>query len=288
MAETVLNFRYTRNSRAARHLGNRLLELTSGYEHIRLQHDAEIPLLIEIGLVSRARHMVRATHLAADRGDDFTATLSLRALNESAMTLAWLMLDRELGSLLMRIDEVRTRLSHHQEFAKVERNKRRATRRRGDHVDPVAPGGSLGLLDRGSVRDFRKLEADLRDEARTLPKFNARMTTLGAESLNRVPSFKARAYRSGNPWLYTAAYRFDSNSAAHPTLLGLQQFVHVIGGEFVIRDSPIGPRPDPYDGAAILFGAVAQLASRCEGHPLIDKEELDRVETEVRLFDRAS
>jgi hypothetical protein len=46
------------------------------------------------------------------QGDSLGATILLRSLNESAMTFAWLMIDSELGSFVMRLDEIRTRLDH--------------------------------------------------------------------------------------------------------------------------------------------------------------------------------
>jgi hypothetical protein len=199
------------------------------------------------------------------------------------MTFAWLMLDPELGAIVMRLDEIRTRLKHHREFARAERNQRRAAKRRGESTTSLRPGESLGLLDRATVRSFSRLEGELRDRAQHLPNYSRRIKRLGA-SIARMPSFETRAKKSGNPWMFEAAYRFDSNSAAHPTLLGLQQFVRQQGRYLVVRSTPEGPRPDPYASGAVLMGALAQLASRALNDPEIDKDALSAVEREVRSF----
>ena len=65
-----------------------------------------MPLLVELSLVSRGRHLLKASYRSADVGDDYSATILLRSLNESAMTFAWLMIDSELAALVMRRDEV--------------------------------------------------------------------------------------------------------------------------------------------------------------------------------------
>jgi hypothetical protein len=85
-------------------------------------------------------------------------------------------------------------------------------------------------------------------------------------------------------WFYEAAYRFDSNSAAHPGLLTLQQFVAQEGSEVVVKSTPAGVRPDPYAGGAVLMGALAQLASKREDHPQLDVEAIAAIETEIRSF----
>jgi hypothetical protein len=41
--------------------------------------------------------------------------------------------------------------------------------------------------------------------------------------------------------IYSLTYRFDSNSAAHPNPLALEQFLEPRNGDIVIRDTPRGP-----------------------------------------------
>lgn len=279
----AINFRYTSYSRQAQQSGERLLALTAQYEHLVLPGDTDIGHVIECALVARGRHLLRGAYHAADRGDDLAAAIMLRSLNECAMTFAWLMLDDELGSLVMRLEEIRSRFNHHRAFAKAERSQRRRAKRRGEAVAPLAPGETLGLLDRASVRRFARLDKELRDKVQALPNYEKRLKRLGA-SIASMPSFEARAMKTKNPWMYQAAYRFDSNSAAHPGLLGLQQFVAEEGGEFVVRSSPTGTRPDPYAAGAVLLGALAQLASRRPDHPAIDEAALAAVEDELRSF----
>lgn len=64
------------------------------------------------------------------------------------------------------------------------------------------------------------------------------------------------------PWVYSFAYRFDSNAAAHPTPLTIEQFLEERPDGILIRSSAGGPRPHPYYVAVQLMSVLIELAGR--------------------------
>jgi coenzyme F420-reducing hydrogenase alpha subunit len=117
------------------------------------------PLAV-LGLIARARHLLKKVHTTADVGDVLGSALASRAINESVMTLGWFSKDPELAELVWMLDEIRSRLSHHREAAAEERRQRRRAKRRGEPVTSLAAGKSLGILERKTVRDLRKRQAE--------------------------------------------------------------------------------------------------------------------------------
>lgn len=76
------------------------------------------------------------------------------------------------------LDEVRTRLNHHEEVAILERASRRRARRRGEAVSSLAPGQSFGLLTRANVRELRRVLDQTTARAKRLPGYRARLRAL--------------------------------------------------------------------------------------------------------------
>jgi hypothetical protein len=265
-----INFRYSEISRDARAAGDRLLFLTRGYEDLVVPRGIGVTRLAVLGMVARARNLLRSTYSVADTGDALAAAVLVRTLTESVLTLGWLDHDPELGELIWTLDEIRTRLEHHKEVASEERRERARARRRGESVDPLPPGESLGLLTRTTVRDLHQVQAVARAKITGLSDLESRKHRLRVTKVQRMPSFAARAKVVQMPWVYSLVYRFDSNAAAHPTALALEQFLEISGDNVVIRSSPRGDRPDPYYVAAQLMMALIELAGR---H--VDQTELD-------------
>src|SRR5207253_3711103 len=88
-----------------------------------------------------------------------------------------------------------------------------------------APGPSLDLLTRAKVREFRQRKHEVRRRLRRLPRVARRKNSLRVERIAKMPSFADRAKVAGMPWVYSFGYRFDSNAAAHPTPLTIEQFL---------------------------------------------------------------
>lgn len=71
--------------------------------------------------------------------------------------------------------------------------------------------------------------------------------------------------------IYSLTYRFDSNSAAHPNPLALEQFLETRNGDILVR-APKGPRPDPYAVGAVLLAAVVDLAGELVDHTALEPQ----------------
>jgi Family of unknown function (DUF5677) len=281
VSTSELNFRYSKYSRDARRIGNRLLYLTRAYEGVVLEPDQGVFMLAVAALVARARHLLRSIYVAADRGDALAAAILTRALTESVLLLAWLNKDPEVGELVWMLDDIRTGLSHHKEVAEEERRQRSRQRRAGEPVEPVPQGRSLGLLGRADVRQRRKIKAETTARLERLPDHATRLSRMRVTRVDRIPSFAERAQVVDAPWIYSLAYRFDSNAAAHPTPLALSRFLEQRPEGIEIRSAAGGAFSDPYLVSARLFGAVLDLASeRVDQGVLVD----DGVEDEINAL----
>lgn len=74
------------------------------------------------------------------------------------------------------------------------------------------------------------------------------------------------------PWVYTLAYRFDSNAFAHPTPLAIGRYLEERGEGFAVLSAPTGSVVDPYFVAARLFGALVEIAGTFDS---VDHSELE-------------
>jgi hypothetical protein len=278
-------FRHSPVSADARQVGLDLLELTRGYEQLKVRPGLGVTSLAVLALVARARHLLRRAYGLADLGDAMSAAILLRGITESAFTLAWLNEDPELSEIVWMLDEIRSRLSQHAEVAAAERRQRGRARRRGEQVRALAAGESLGLLPRAEVRRLRKLRDQQWARARRLPRYPQRLEKLRVERVTKLPSFRTRAAVGGAGDLYSLTYRFDSNSAAHPNPLALEQFLEQGPDEIEVLSTPAGPRPDPYAVGAILLAALLDLAGKRVDHSELDTE-LAKITTRIEQFVR--
>jgi hypothetical protein len=266
----VPGFRHSAASRDARQIGLDLLDLTRGYEDLIVPPGLGVTNLAVLASIARARHLLRRAYDVADIGDATSAAILVRAVTESVFTVGWLNSDPELGEMVWMLDEIRSRLSQHEEVAAAERRQRRRARRSGEEVAPLAAGQSLGLLTRASVRGLRRARRRIRARAGRLPRYQQRLEKLKVQRLNRMPSFQARAEVAGGEGIYSLTYRFDSNSAAHPNPLALEQFLEERTEGIRILATPKGPRPDPYVVGAVLLAALLDLA-----RDRVDQQELE-------------
>lgn len=259
-------YRYSAASTGGRRCGLDLLELTRGYEQLVVPRGRGATTLAVLALVARARHLLRQAYALADAGDPTSAAILMRGITESVLTLAWLNKDSELAGLVWMLDEIRSRLNQHQEVARLARNQRRRAQRQGEAVIPLAPGQSHGVLTRASVRSLGRLQQQTRTAARGLPRYAKRLEKLKVKQVARMPSFALRAEVGGAAMIYSLTYRFDSDSAAHPSPLALDQFLEPQNGDVLVRATPKGPRPDPYATGAVLLIALVDLAGELVDH----------------------
>lgn len=273
-------FRYSAASAGGRQAGLDLLELTRGYEGLVVEAGLGITNLAVLGLVARARHLLRRAYDLADAGDATSAAILMRGITESVFTLAWLNKDPELAEIVWMLDEIRNRLSQHEEVAGAERRQRRRARRQGEQVHALAPGESLGLLTRAQVRALRRTRDRQRARVGQLPRYRQRLEKLSVKRMTRMPGFQERAAVGGGSDIYSLTYRFDSNSAAHPNPLAVEQFLERRADGIEILATPNGPRPDPYVVGAILLAALIELASERVDHQELEPG-LNGIQTQI-------
>lgn len=278
-------FRYSAASADGRRLGLALLDVTRGYENLVVPRGLGPTDTATLALVARARHLMRRAFDVADVGDDLAPAVLMRSITESVFTLAWVNTDPELGGIVWILDEIRTRLNQHKEVARVERKARRRARRRGQPIAALTPGQSLGPLIRANVRALTRQRDETRTRAQLLPRYRARLNKLKVDQVTRMPSFEKRAEVGDAELIYSLTYRFDSNSAAHPNPLALEQFLQAANGDIVIRATPAGPRPDPYVVGAVLLLALVELAGERVDHTAIGGE-LARISAALQALPR--
>jgi Family of unknown function (DUF5677) len=280
-------FGYSTASANGRRLGRELLDVTRGYENLVVPRGLGPTDTATLALVARARHLLQRAYEVADAGDDLAAAILMRSITESVFTLAWVNKDPELAGIVWMLDEIRTRLNQHKEVARLERNALRRARRRGEAVAALPAGQSHGLLTRTKVRELRRLRDETRARAQRLPRYRARLNKLKVDQLARMPSFEKRADVGDAEMIYSLTYRFDSNSAAHPNPLALEQFLEGRNADIVIRATPSGARPDPYVVGAVLLLALVELAGERVDHSAMASE-LARISAELQQLPRPS
>lgn len=260
-----------------------LLELTRGYENLAIQPGIGVTKMGVIALVARSRYLFQRICDSADSGDSLVTAILIRTLVETVVTIAWINKDPELASSVWLVDDIRTRLSQHGEIAAIERRARRRSRRRGDPVPPLADGRSLGTLTRPNVRAWRRLERDTIAMLKE-PRYTDRLTKLNVRRVNKMPTLRERADITGLEMIYELNYRFDSNSAAHPSPLAAEQFLEQLSdGTVVITAEPTAPRPDPYASGAVLFVMLLNLTGEYVDHSAIEAG-IERVQRKLEAL----
>jgi hypothetical protein len=284
-ASAVPGFRYSATSARGRKVGLELLDLTRGYEGLVVEAGGGITGLAVLSLVARARHLLKRAYGLADVGDATTAAILTRSITESIFTLAWLNEDPELAEIVWMLDEIRSRLSQHEEVAKAERRQRSRARRRGERVRALGPGESLGLLKRANVRQLRRLRDQQKARIRKLPNHRQRLEKLSVTQMTRMPSLHDRAAVGGASDIYSLTYRFDSNSAAHPNPLALERFLNPRADGIEVLATPKGPWPDPYGVGALLLAALLDLAGKHVDQSDLEPE-LNKIRTQIESLSR--
>jgi hypothetical protein len=102
---------------------------------------------------------------------------------------------------------------------------------------------------------------------------------LGGERAPRYPSLREQAEAVGLGFSYSLAYRFDSQSAAHPSAMAIEQLFEDrpdLGGIQLLPEPPAERGyADPYGvGAFILYEALNSAAAQI---PELALDELDEV-----------
>lgn len=233
------------NEELARACGLRLLDLSGIYERGVVRYEAGHETLAIAGLVARQRRLLRAAYLLADSGQRLEASIMLRAMLEFLIRQKWLELSPGLHYVLWAIDDLNARL-------RIDREIR--------EQDPDAQEGAIEIM-QPEIRD--QYEQELGRMRAQLEQLQER---LGLDRAPRYPNLREQAGAVGLGFSYSLAYRFDSQSAAHPSAMAIEQLFEDradLGGIRLLPEPP--PErgyADPYGvGAFILRDALASAAA---------------------------
>jgi hypothetical protein len=233
------------NEELARACGLRLLDLSGIYERGVVRYEAGHETLAIAGLVARQRRLLRAAYLLADSDQRLEASIMLRAMLEFLIRQKWLELSPGLHYVLWAIDDLNARL-------RIDREIR--------EQDPGAHEGAIEIM-QPEIRDQYE-----RELARMRAEFEQLQERLGLDRAPRYPNLREQATAVGLGFSYSLAYRFDSQSAAHPSAMAIEQLFEDrpdLGGIRLLPEPP--PErgyADPYGvGAFILRDALASAAA---------------------------
>lgn len=220
-----------------REVGLRLLVLSEFYEGGLVAADAAGGRAASIaGLVARQRRFVRAAHRLLDAGDRLEAQVLIRSQIEFLIVQKWLQLDPDLHFPMWFIKDARSRIALH------------------DHVvrtDGIAVIEEDVLARYRNARQNKTAELDAICAQRGIP-------------IPRYPTLEQQARAVELETVYALAYRFDSQSAAHPQALAIEQLLEPVPEGIIIRGEPPVDRryADGYAVTAIcLHDALASAAA---------------------------
>jgi hypothetical protein len=147
-------------------------------------------------------------------------------MNEWAITMRWMLLDPDYHAWLIGIADLNKRLAMDTEVREL-------------------PGGVAILTDESRARDEAKM-AEYKAECGKRDK--------------KLPSLLCRAKKARLSWLYSMAYRADSQVAAHPTIWALEPFTTADpdGRGLVLHERPPSTRhvTSPYKAALVPFAII--------------------------------
>jgi hypothetical protein len=224
----------------ARACGRQLLELSEVYENVTVPQACPDEWPITVAIVARQRRHLQAVITLADAGLFLEAEIVNRTMFEFFIRQKWLLLDADLHRLLWLRDDINYRFT-------IDRETREWAEANGQQVEILRP----------DVRANLEQACD---------RINERVTAITAErALARAPTYPAlvqQASAVGNRIDYSLGYRLGSQSAAHPSALGLENMLRRIEGAGVrVLPEPLPQnRLNVYGIGAIYLHEALHLA----------------------------
>lgn len=235
----------TPDEELARECGLKLLDLSGIYERGVVRYEAGHVTLAIAGLVARQRRLLSAAYLLADTHQRLEASIMLRTMLEFLIRQKWLGLDPGLHHVLWAIDDLKARLRIDSELSEQ---------------DPAAYQEAVEVMEPEIRVQYKGELARMENERDELQR------RLGLDRPPSYPNLREQATSVGLSFSYSLAYRFDSQSAAHPSAMAIEQLLEDrpdLGGIRLLPEPP--PErgyADPYGvGAFILRDALASAAA---------------------------
>lgn len=204
------------------------------YESGVVGYRAPHATLVIAGLVARQRRLLKAAYLLADHGHRLEASIIQRSMLEFLIVQKWLALDPHTHFLLWAANDLRARLRIDREMREQVPDEHREAILRPE-------------VGEGYEQSLEQMEVQL-EQARE---------ELGVERLPQLPALRDMADAVDLGVTYSMAYRFDSQSAAHPSPLAIEQLMQdrpELGGiRLLAEPPPERSRPDPYAVCAVIL-----------------------------------
>ena len=245
---------------ASRRCAIALLERSQAYENVIVPPGTPPEWAVVVSLVARQRSHLKAIVTLADVGLSLGAEIIDRTMFEFFVRLKWLLIDAELHRILWMLDDIGYRFTIDAEVrewaAKSERE--------------------IEIL-RDDVRErLEVLQADLRE----------RIASIAADrQLDRHPRYprlSEQAEAVGNAIDYSMGYRLNSQSAAHPSVIALQNLAEELpdGSVRILAEPVRDNRLNVYGTGSVYLFEALDLAG--ELIPQLRIEGLDEIGEELQ------
>ena len=217
-----------------------MLELSRIYESVTVPPACPKVWPAIVALVARQRRHMQAVLNLGDAGLYLEAEIVVRTMFEFFIRQKWLHSDPELHRLLWFHDDIQRRFT-------IDRTVRRSTANDATPTEILRP-------------DVRESLERTRDE------IEKKLAEIAAErALDRIPTYpqlEAQAIQVGEELAYNLAYRMDSQSAAHPSTLGLENLARLLpdGGIEVLAEPEPENRLDVYGTGAVYLREALLMA----------------------------
>jgi hypothetical protein len=250
----------------ARECATRLLELSGVYENVIIPPGCPVEWPIIVAIVARQRSHLKAVIELADTGLALEAEAIDRMMFEFSVRLKWLLLDVELHRLLWLRDEIRRRFT-------IDRETREWAEANDREIEILRP----------EVREALERARD---------RIDARLDEIVAErGLGRQPTYpglEAQATATGNRIDYALGYRLNSQGAAHPNVMALENLLTQLpdnGGIRVLAQPASDNRLNVYGtGAVYLFDALEVAGDLIPQMRIEGLEEVGQTLTELAIM----
>jgi hypothetical protein len=207
------------DQQALRGCGFELLELSGIYDGAFFPDGAGPEARSIAGLVARQRRLLRAAYTLRDNDLRLEAQIIHRTMLEFSIRQRWLQLDAQLNYLLWAIDDVEERFRLHRQV------REQAQQQEGQAFDVMAPQTITSL--ECFLEELRAKLAEIQQER-------------GLERAPSYPDSKRQADVVGLGLAYALAYRFDSQTAAHPSVFAATELFREQSGGLELVDGPDG------------------------------------------------
>jgi hypothetical protein len=240
---------------AARVCALRLLDLSEVYDDVTVPAATSRDWLVVVALTARQRRHMQAVIALADRELFIEAEIVVRTMFEFFIRQKWLLLDPSLHRLLWLRDEITRRFT-------IDREAREWAQANNETLEILTPEGR---------ELFERQLAEINEQ------LDAIVAARGLDARPRYPSLIDQAVATDDMIDYTLTYRIDSQSAAHPSAMAIQNLMLQLPDDAIqIRNEPPpGKRLNVYAAGALrLHHALAMT-----GHviPQLRLDDLDEI-----------